>query len=182
MPQWASSSTRCTMPCFPSPPGVAAGRALRRLQQSDWFTADDTLQQGSSCSQMLRTKPGWSKCSGPDATFSYRSQRTRLAGENSVRWLASLWSNTPKVFAIGALKGSWLRNVSHHSWNSFKIRPYSEQKIEMKPDIVMDISTVAATCETEPWLIFDEVSPGPATHPSPEPPSTSFLHYSFADW
>lgn len=51
-----------------------------------------------------------------------------LAGETFVHFLVSLYNSPPKVIAIGALKGAWLGNVRHLSWNSFKIRPYSEQK------------------------------------------------------
>lgn len=53
-------------------------------------------------------------------------KKKRLAGD--VHFLVSLYNNPPKVIAIGALKGAWLRNVNHLSWNSFKIRPYSKQK------------------------------------------------------
>lgn len=136
-----------------------------------------------TCFHMLRTKPGWQKTTVYMPHIAI-DQRTRLAGENFVHLLVSLCSNTPKVFAMVLWKGPgsemWVTRVGIPSKSDHILN----RKIVMKPDIVMHASAWCSHCnlQNRTIVISDEVSPGPATHPSPEPPPFSFLHYSFADW
>lgn len=120
---------------------------------SSWI---DSLQMTPCCKVRyvprcyIQSLAGKKKNYGPDANFSYRSQRTRLAGENFVSLLVRYAVTPQKSLSLVLWKGPgsemWVTRIGIPS----KLDHILNRKIEMKPDSMMHMSTVAATCKTEP--------------------------------